>query len=223
MSVECKSIDSVDLRTLERAILKEAAGCSFEDEKALIYTTYDVVLHATALAKKLLGVWGVEIGNDPRQSARYALDREARFNYERELAKLVRDGNEHYATQVKQLQKRRDDFDRADAAYDADAWHKVITLEDRIKRRAYALSRCWAPATRNYVALVNVNISDLVPVAVMEVEVRQGNPSGGVPWDGTIQATDVGLYVVSQAKWPQVRSNQRPGTHPLDQELELVR
>lgn len=211
--------EAIDLATIERAILKHSSGCQNEHEKAIFYSGIDTIMHASALAKELLGIYGEDIGSDPRQRLRYALGEGRDFG--REISEVK--GDDPNRTQkLKEIAAQRERAQAIDSHFDADAWREVIVTEDRIKRRAFALSRVWAPGTQNHLALVNVNIQDLMPMAAMEREVQLGNPSGGVPWDGTIQITELGLYVVQSGKWPILRKKQKPGTHPLDRELELA-
>jgi hypothetical protein len=210
--------DAIDPRTIERAILKHASGCSDEHQKAVYYSGIDTIMHASALSKELLGIYGEDIGSDPRQRLRYALNDGRDFAAERRSVKSEDPFGARKLLEINQQEERAKDIDRR---FDSDAWHQVIVLEDKIKRRSFALSRVWAPGQKTHMALVNVNIQDLMPVAAVEREVQLGNQSGGVPWDGTIQITDLGLYVVTSGKWPRPRAN-KPGVHPLDQELELV-
>jgi len=193
-------------RELERAILKEAGGCNYEDEKNKIYDiSTDVILHANALAKKLHKLWGIYIGNDPRKRK---LTRPVDFAAARAAIPVDHpDRRAHLA----QLEQEEEEYLRAQAAVDIDAWDTIIDTEDRIMRRALQLQA---------IGLVVCNVDYLVPDAVAEREASLGE-SGRVPLEGTIQLTDAGKAFLASGKTLRKKKGTR-SSDPRDEEIEIA-
>jgi len=208
----------LSIEEMDKAILKEAAGCSIDDVAAKTYTyTYEgCTLFLGALAKKLLGIYGMAIGNDPRRAAQLGFSNERDFAGERE--RLLKDTTiapdrksadlERFAAEERFANKLQNEFD-------PEAWHAVIELFNELYRRAQALERA---------QLVRMNVDHLVPEAVAQREAEQYGGDGKIPCDGTVEITERGLRCVSGQKWPSRKPGhkQRPGAQLIDYDVEVV-
>lgn len=204
-----------DLRLLDRWILMESAGCRLDDEKAKVYTYsfQSCVLFLNALAKKILGIYGVSIGNDPRRAMELGFSNERDFTEDRK--RIINDPSLDPETKRGHLDriKHEEAFaNRLANEYDPVAWAKVIELEEVLERRAMALERA---------GLVITNVDDLVPDAVAQKEKQDFGGDGKIPCRRTVQITPKGLHCVGSQKWPTVKKSQRPGTHRFDEDVEI--
>jgi hypothetical protein len=196
-------------RELDMAILKESGGCAREDAINRIYDiSTDVILHANALAKRLLGIFGVDIGFDPRKAANFKLkapDWEAKRREIRHDDPFRKDKLGHIDREEREYEETQSKFDRG-------AWDQVIDLEDRIMRRALALQTA---------GLVICNVDYLAPDAVQEKEIMLGNESGKVPLVGTIQLTELGKQFLASG-W-KLRKKRNFRGDPEDEQVEIVK
>lgn len=200
-----------DIEDIDKWILKESAGCAIDDDKAQVfeYTHGGCVLYANALAKKIVGLWNVPIGNDPRRNASLGA---APFDFDKMQADaeavkdpVVREGR------IAEVKRQHEYCEQVDSQYDAEAWQKVIQLEDIIKRRAMALERA---------GLVNTNVDHLVPDAAIQKEREQGG-DGKVPAEGTIEITIKGTRCVAAQRWPRLKQRQLRSAERFDYEVEI--
>jgi hypothetical protein len=206
MAVELKKL-VMSNRELEMAIMRESGGCCTEDNKNRIYDiNTDVILISIALAKKLLGIYGLEIGLDPRKRK---LTRPRDFRAEKSA---ISTDDPWRKQKLKALEEDEEDYLRAASSFDPDAWDQAIRLEDRIARRALALSK---------IGLVVCNIDHLTPDAVSENEIRLGNESGRVPLEGTIMLSEAGKQFLGRAG--KLRKKRGWSGDPLDEEVEIVK
>lgn len=203
-----------DLRDLDKWILREAAGCRLDDEKAQVfdYSFQNCVLFLNALAKKILGIYGVAIGNDPRRAQELGFSNERDFNAERKATINSPMSTEMKKSTLERLMHEERFANKLIAEHDARAWEKVIELEDILERRAMALERA---------ALVTTNVDDLVPDEVAQKEAKEFNSDGKIPCRRTVEITTKGLRCVGSQNWPTVKKNQRPNTHRFDQDVEV--
>ena len=205
-----------DLRELDRWILLESAGCAIDDEKAHVYeySYQSCVLFLNALAKKILGIYGVAIGNDPRRAVELGFyDGERDFAGERK--QIVNDPSKSTDAKRAGLERLRHEEGFANKLaneYDPVAWKKVIELEEVLERRAMALERA---------GLVNTNVDNLVPDAVAQKEKQEYGGDGKIPCRRTVEITPRGLRCVGAQKWPTVKKSQRPGTSRFDEDIEV--
>lgn len=204
-----------DLRLIERAILFESAGCDFEQASNQAHALQtEVVLHLGALSKKLLGIFGKAIGNDPRRAASVAGAKERDWDAERK-AIMDRKDNLHRDTQISELEA---DISRAksiDAAYDKGAWDAQIELEDIVQRRAMALARMEPP-------LLDYAIDDYLPDEVVAGERNRGNAAGSIPNDKLVQITRAGIRFLGTGKKLGPKPAKRPGQDRFDEDLLIV-
>lgn len=201
-----------DLRTLEMAILRESAGCSYENEKVQTfnYGMLDgVVLHLNALAKKLLGIYGVAIGNDPRRALR--MSGVSYRDWDAEKAQIDRPDNPWREQQLKELQFDRERADRVASEFDAEAWEAVTELEEVLKRRAMALSRTVPP-------LLEFAQDDL-PNEVVYAEKQLGGKLN-MPSESMVQITREGLRFLATGKALLPKPNQHSPSR-MDEDLEI--
>ena len=203
------------LRDLEKWILREAAGCQLDDEKAQIFEySYDnCTLFLNALAKKILGIYGVAIGNDPRRAIELGFSNERDFTEERKriLNDPMKSPNEKKAS-LERLKHEEAFANDLASKYDPAAWKEVIKLEDILERRSMALERA---------GLVTTNVDDLVPDAVAQKEKQEYGTDGKIPCRRTVAITPRGLRCVGAGKWPTPKKNQRSGTHRYDEDVEV--
>lgn len=230
----------VDLRDLERSILRQCAGCETEDEKnATFGVAVEVCLHTRALAHKILGYYGKQIGFDPRLKARYGLEGPPDFDRLRHEARTaiyyrdLVDGRGQKTGEEKiegkelaaLLKQKLHDIDleearakQLDAQFDPVAWANTYKVEDMVRRRALALER---------LGLVIVDVAGMVDKMTLK-----DNPEAiDTPWEGTVAITEKGLWVVSTNKrLVPARSVLNKlkkavgfkSVHPLDEDLEIV-
>lgn len=205
-----------DLRDLDRWILREAAGCRLDDEKAQIfdYSYQSCVLFLNALAKKILGIYGLSIGNDPRRAAEMGFSDAAR-DFTEERRRLLSDPSlspDYKRSGLERLKHEEAFANKLANEYDPRAWQKVIELEDILERRAMALERA---------GLVTTNVDNLVPDAVAQKEKQEYGGDGKIPCRRTVEITQKGLRCVGSMTWPTVKKVQRPGTSRFDQDVEV--
>lgn len=204
-----------DLRDLDKWILREACGCKLDDEKAQVYeySFQSCVLFLNALAKRILGIYGIAIGNDPRRAIELGFSNERDFTEERK--RLLNDPLQSPEMKRAGLERLRHEEGFANKLaneFDPVAWQKVIELEEILERRAMALERA---------GLVTTNVDDLVPDAVAQKEKQEYGGDGKIPCRRTVAITSKGLRVVGAMKWPTVKKHQRPGTHRFDEDVEV--
>lgn len=214
MPVEVNDVQP-DLRDIDKWILREAAGCRLDDEKAQIYeySFQSCVLFLNALAKKILGIYGIAIGNDPRRAIELGFSNERDFNDERK--RLLNDpmaSPEFKRAGLERLAHEERFANKLAAEHDPVAWQKVIELEEVLERRAMALERA---------GLVNTNVDNLVPDAVAQKEKQEYGGDGKIPCRRTVEVTSKGLRCVGAQRWPTVKQRQRPGTHRFDEDVEV--
>lgn len=205
-----------DLRDIDKWILREACGCKLDDEKAQIYeySFQSCVLFLNALAKKILGIYGVSIGNDPRRAVELGFSDSAR-DFTEERKRVVNDPNFSLDRKKNELERLRHEEAFANKLaneWDPVAWQKVIELEEILERRAMALERA---------GLVTTNVDNLVPDAVAQKEKQEYGGDGKIPCRRTVEITGKGLRCVGAMNWPVVKKVQRPGTHRFDQDVEV--
>jgi hypothetical protein len=232
MAVEFKKTD-ISNDDLRLAILKETLGCSHEREKVLAYDlNYDVILHAKALAKRILGLDGVDIGTDPTSNfspRNHDEDRRRiREKFEAICARTNDEKTLEHAAKIAEGELNEVEWDeeraaRLASAFDAEAWQAVKELEDRIMRLA---------AQMEAVGLVVCNPDHLAPQEFQEQEANAGR-DGKVPLTGAIMGTDLGKrFITSNARLRPVRSltdkilrklgvRRGPPTHPWDEPVVI--
>lgn len=228
MPVEIKE-PSIDLRSIERAILLEAAGTLGEDYKAAMYgQNIEVCLHINALTKKLLGIYGVAIGNDPARDAQLGLGSAPDFNGERDKINARFDrgeiGKEMRNAQLRDVDKDEQRHIRLQSEFDAQAWQIVKKWDNILRKRAMALTKVWQDGQE--VELIELNIEGFVPD-----EVKAAAPeSAEVPWEDTVRITPAGLNFLASNKRLRPRRlsitdrllrRKTISSDPLDQELEV--
>jgi hypothetical protein len=214
MGVEIKKVEP-DLRLVDRWILLESAGCQLDNEKAQIYeySFQSCVLFLNALAKKILGIYGIAIGNDPRRAAELGLATTRDFTEDRK--KIVNDPTkspEEKRNALENLRHEEQFANKLASEYDAEAWQAVIELEQVLERRAMSLERA---------GLVETNVDDLVPEAVALKEKQEYGTDGKIPCRRTVAITSKGLKCISQQKWPVPKKKQRPGVSRFDEDVEV--
>jgi hypothetical protein len=206
-----------DIQDLRKWILKEAAGCAIDDEKAKVYqySFQSCVLFLNALAKKILGIYGQGIGNDPRRAIELGISNERDFTAER--LQIARDPSLSPADKRGRLEILRGEeqfANRLKAEHDPHAWNKVIELEDILERLAMSLERG---------GFVITNVDNLVPEAAAQREKQEYGGDGKIPCRRTVEITQKGLQCVGSQRWPVPKKKQRPGTHRFDEDVEVVR
>lgn len=217
MPVETKKVE-ISLRDMEKYILREAAGCRMDDEKAQVFTySYQsCVLILMALAKRILGIEGQGIGNNPTRAANLGYSDAPRdFLEERKqaLVSLQRgEITEEMYKSKKELLDREEAFaNRLKAEQDPQAWAQVLELTEVLSRRAMALAR---------IGLVDYNIDSLVATE-FELQDREAGGSGKAPMEGAVTITDKGRAIVGSQRWPVRAKKQRTGVSRFDEDLEL--
>ena len=222
MAVETVDIQP-DLREIDKYILRESAGCALDDEKAQVYeySYSNCILMLNALAKKILGIYGVAIGNNPLRPAQLGFSNERDFTAERKqiVAKAEVDvaihgkagAEERLSAALQNLQSDENFANKLAAEYDPVAWRKVLELQEVLYRRAMALERA---------GLVTTNVDGVAPEAAVMKDVEDGG-DGKLPYDGSVEITQKGLRCVASQKWPTVKKNQRSGVHRFDQDVEV--
>jgi hypothetical protein len=223
MPVEIADVQP-DLRDLDKYILREAAGCRLDDEKAQVfdYSWSSCILMLNALAKKILGIYGVSIGNNPLRPAQLGFSNERDFIGERKQIVARAEGDiavhgkegakERMVAALQNLDHEEGFANKLAAEYDPVAWRKVLELQGILYRRALALERA---------GLVNTNIDGVAPEAAVMKDKEEGG-EGKLPYDGSVEITLKGLQCVSSQKWPRVKRKQRSGTHRFDEDVEVV-
>ncbi len=213
-----------DLRELDKWILREAAGCKLDDEKATVYvySWNACILMVNALAKKILGIYGMDIGNNPMRPSQLGFSNERDFTEERRriaekaqvderiLGPEVAKGHADAALQNLEHEERF--ANQLAARQDPQAWAKVLELQEVIYRRAMALERA---------GLVSTNIDGVAPEAAIQRDKEEGG-DGRLPYDGSVEITQKGLRCVAAQKWPTVKKKQRTGTHRFDEDVEVA-
>lgn len=217
MAVEVKDVE-ISLRDMEKYILREAAGCRMDDEKAQVFTySYQsCVLVLQALAKKILGIDGLGIGNNPtRAQALGYSDAPRDFTEERKQALVSLQRGEIsegvYQSKLELIQREEAFANRVAAEQDPQAWAKVLELTEILSRRAMALAR---------IGLLDYNVDSLVATE-FELQDREAGGSGKSPMEGSVTITDKGRGVVGSQRWPVPRKKQRMGVSRIDEDLEL--
>jgi hypothetical protein len=216
MPVELNDVQP-DVQEMRKWILREAAGCRLDDEKAQIYeySYQSCVLFLNALAKKILGIYGISIGNDPRRAIELGFSNERDFTEERR--RIVNDSSLSPADKRSRLEILRGEEQFANklaSEYDPQAWNKVIELENILERLAMSLERA---------GLVVTNVDHLVPEAAAQREKQEYGGDGKIPCRRTVEITAKGLQCVGSHKWPVPKKKQRPGTHRFDEDVEVPR
>ena len=204
------------IQDMRRWILKEAAGCAIDDEKAKVYeySFQSCVLFLNALAKKILGIYGQGIGNDPRRAVELGFSNEQR-DFTEERKKIVNDPMLSPADKRGKLEILRGEeqfANRLANEYDPTAWQKVIELEEILERLAMSLERA---------GLVITNVDNLVPEAAAQREKQEYGGDGKIPCRRTVEITTKGLQCVGSQRWPMPKKKQRPGTHRFDEDVEV--
>jgi len=206
----------MSLREIERAILRESAGCVDEDDKNRTYGVQaeqngmlaaapDVVLHRQALAKKLLKAWLINLGFDPTVRNKY--DVSNRHDWDKERAKVSED-DPHRAQKLAGIAREQAAEEQAFAQTDHEAWAVIKKWEDIIGRRAYALEK---------LDLVDCDIGGMAPSDV-SIPFPDTLETG---WEGTIQITTAGRKFLASGKTLRERRGQS-NVDPLDRELEIA-
>lgn len=202
-----------DIKEIDRAILKEAAGCSYDDANAKVYEySYShCVLMLLALAKKFLGIFGEQIGNNPtREGANVQRD----FNEERErIVKNAGMTDFEKAGRLDALKKEEDFANDLAAKYNPDAWRQVLELKDILMRRGFALERA---------GLVKMNVDGLVAEEFAKSMRDATGKEPEVPCDGAVEITPKGLRCVASQTWPKFKDRQRTGAHRFDYDVEVA-
>lgn len=219
MAVETSNIQP-SLSDLRRWILKEVAGCKIDDEKCQIYTysSYQgCILVLEALAKKILGISGQAIGNNPTRAEGLGCAGERDFTEERKIAlKKVTSGDfdqSRYEGELQRLKAEEDFVNRLMKDYDPAAWAKVLELKEILCRLAMSLHRA---------GLVEFNVDGVVATEYEQRDKELGG-TGSSPLEGSVGPTLKGLQAVGAQRWPVPRKRQRSGTHRFDEEVELPR
>jgi len=201
-----------DVRMIEMAILKEAAGCSYEDTQVRSYNysmLSGVVLHLNALAKRMLGIYGQAIGNDPRRE--HQMQGVSYRDWSAERAAVDRDDNPHRAQQVADLERDIERSNRLAAEFDREAWDAVLELEEVLKRRAMALTRTNPP-------LLAFSQDDL-PNEVALTEKQLGGKMN-MPSENTVEITREGVRFLGSGKRLIPAKNQLSQSR-FDEDLEI--
>lgn len=202
-----------DIKEMDRAIMKEAAGCAYDDEKARVYTySYShCVLMLLALAKKMLGIFGEQIGNNPtRDGANAKRD----FNEERErIVKNPAFSDNEKAGRLDALKNEENFANDLAAKFNPEAWHAVLELKDILMRRGFALERA---------GLVKMNVDGLVAEEFAKAQRDATGKEPEVPCDGAVEITPKGLRCVASQTWPTFKERQRTGAHRFDYDVEVA-
>ena len=202
-----------DIKEMDRAILKEAAGCAYDDEKARVYEySYShCVLMLLALAKKMLGIFGEQIGNNPTRGG--ATDQRD-FNEERErITKNPSYTDAEKAGRLDGLKHEEAFANDLMQKFNPEAWRAVLELEVVLMRRGFALERA---------GLLRMNIHGLVAEEFAKGMRDATGKEPEVPCDGAVEITPKGLRCVSSQTWPTFKERQRAGTHRFDYDVEVA-
>ena len=215
MTVELKKVD-ISIRDMDRAILVEAMGCDSENLKAQAFTySYgEVVLILEALAKKMLGIYGVAVGNSPERAAKLGVSNEKRdFAEERKKARKTAANKAQLKVILERLSVEEKFVNKLEADFDPVAWAKIGELKEILCRRAMALHRA---------GLVEYNVDNVVADEAEQREKLQGG-TGRVPMEGSVSLTEKGARCVSTQRWPVLRRRQRSDAHQFDYDVEIPR
>lgn len=222
MPVEIQDIQP-DLRDVDKWILREAAGCKLDDDKAQVYeySWSNCILMLNALAKKILGIYGVAIGNNPLRPAQLGFSNDRDFtgerkqivaNAERDIAVFGKEGAEaRMKAALENLEHEERFGNKLASEYDPIAWRKVLELQEVLYRRALALERA---------GLVSTNVDGVAHESAILKDKEEGG-DGRYPYDGSVEITMKGLKCVASQKWPVVKKKQRTGTHRFDEDVEV--
>jgi len=214
MTVELKKVN-LSLSELDRAILLEAYGCSFDNEKAQVfkYSYSECILVLQALAKKMLGIDGVAIGNNPQRAEKLGLSNGVRdFAEERRRAKKDMSKNKaELKSFLERLQKEEDFVKKISAEFDGAAWNAVNELTEILSRRAMALHRA---------GLVIYNVGNIAADEAEQRDKLQGG-TGDAPMEGSVALTEKGARCVSTQRFPKIKRRQRGDAHQFDYDVEI--
>jgi hypothetical protein len=214
MGVEVKDFQ-MSLAEIDRAILLEAAGCSYDDKMAHTYDNLsyqECVLMLPALARKILGLTDVRIGNNPERAQRlgYSMDPQ---DYEAKHAAV--DAMPISAAEKKNrheiLEEEKKSVDKVMQDYDPEAWGHLNRLTRILTRRAMALERA---------GFVEANIDTIVADAAEQRD-RELGGDGAVPMEGSVVIKQKGLHAIGSQRWPMVKKVQKAGTHRFDYDVEM--
>lgn len=195
-------------REIEKAILREAAGCAAEDDKNQVFglDAPDVLLILQALAKRLLGLFGEDLGTSPMNQMRGK-----KRDFDQERAKLDR-ADPAYETMLAELRDAEEEAKAIDARYNPDAWRAVLELEGRLRCRAKALER---------VGLVQTDVDDLAPPQAAEKYASEGF-SPKIPLVGTVRITEKGMAFLARGATLRRARKQPRGADVLTEDVEVV-
>jgi hypothetical protein len=213
MPIELKKIN-LSLSEMDRAILLESYGCSFDDikAKAFKYSYSECVLVLQALAKKMLGIDGVAIGNNPQRAEKLGLSSGTRdFAEERRRAKKDMKDKATLDSFMQRLKKEEDFVKQLADAFDGPAWNAVNELTEILSRRAMALHRA---------GFVVYNVSNMAADEAEQRDKLQGG-TGEAPMEGSVALTEKGARCVSTQRFPVIKRRQRADAHQFDYDVEL--
>jgi len=212
MAVEFKK-PVLSLSELDRAVMIEAYGCSFDDKlaKTFKFSYGECVLILAALARKMLNLSGIDLGNNPQRAERLGLSTGTRdFKEERRRAK--KDMNKaQFASFTQRLDKEETFVKDLDTRFDGPAWAAVNELTEILSRRAMALHRA---------GLVTFNIGNLGADEAEQRDKLQGG-TGEAPMEGSVALTEKGARCVSTQRFPKLKKRQRGDAHQFDYDVEL--
>jgi len=213
VTVELKKV-SLSLSDLDRAILLESYGCSFDDVKAKIfkYSYSECVLVLQALAKKLLGIDGLAIGNNPQRAEKLGLSSGERdFTEERRRAKKDMKGRVELKSFLNRLDIEEKFVKKLASEFDGDAWNAVNETTEILSRRAMALHRA---------GVVVYNVGNMAADEAEQRDKLQGG-TGEAPMEGSVALTEKGARCVSTQRFPVIKRRQKADSHPFDYDVEL--
>lgn len=210
MSVEVKE-PTLNLREIERAILKHCCSLNDEDLKNELYAVRNapiVMLHVEALAKHLLEIFNVDIGFSRAKRIQYGV--QELTDWDKDRAKVSED-DPNRAKKLARIAEEENQEAAAHAAYDAQAWALVRKWTNVIQRRAYALER---------LGLVDCDVEGLTP---QSVSIEPGFESTADQcWEGTVQITLDGLKFLASGRTLR-EADKQDSVDPLERDLEIVK
>lgn len=213
MTVEIKE-PQIDLREIDKWLLKEAAGCAIDDSNAHQYTYEyaDCVLILDALSKKILGIYGVNIGNDPTRAIKLGMSNKP-MDYEKSRAEINSSSLDDEKKQIQlELIKNQEVFaKKLEAETDPHAWACVKKLTKILESRALALERA---------GLLTCNVEGVAPEEAVRRDIEE-NGDGKFPMSGAVAITAKGIKCVSTQTWPTVKLKQRRGVDRVDEDVEV--
>jgi len=212
MAVELKRV-SLSLSEMDRAILLESFGCSFDDIKAKVfkYSYSECILVLQALAKKMLGLEGVAIGNNPQRAEKLGLSNGTR-DFKEERRRARKDMNKiQFASFTQRLDKEEAFVKKLDAEFEGPAWDAVNELTEILSRRAMALHRA---------SLVVYNVGNMSADEAEQRDKLQGG-TGEAPMEGSVALTEKGARCVSTQRFPKLKKRQRGDAHQFDYDVEI--